>query len=181
MAALNGGHLDCVRLLIAAGLPNEPLAFDFRMCPHERPFGPHQLPCLQHIFAKGCPIDTSLLMWSARGGDLDSVRFLHSRGVHFWAGAYQEEAYDTETAHPLLPCTLKTTQEALHKQKVVAIPEEPEDAEPMLRALRYAWAMGAPLPPAVEEVFRAKRAATRATVLCFGVATQRRRGLPRDR
>jgi hypothetical protein len=184
MAALNGGHLDCVKLLIAAGLPKEPLAFDFLVCPNEVPFGRDQRRCLQHIVAEGCPIDTSVLMWSARGGDLDSVRLLHSRRVPFWAGAYQEGAYGMETAHPLLPYTRRTTQEALHEQRVIAVPEKPADAEHMLSALRYAWAMGAPLPLAVEELFTAKRAATRATLLCFGVATRRsqeRGGSPRQR
>ncbi len=55
-------------------------------------------------------------------------------------------------------------------EKTIAIPTLPADAERMWAALRYGAAMGAPLTPVMEQVFQAKRAATRTTLLCFHVA-----------
>ncbi len=40
----------------------------------------------------------------------------------------------------------------------------------MLKTLRYASCMGAPVTPVIEEIFESQRVATRAVLLCFHVA-----------
>ncbi len=114
-------------------------------------------------------------MWVAASGDLDLVRLLHSRGVGLWAGAYKKKPL-CASAPPWLSLgihdSVKKEKEALREQDFIAIPQIPKDVVTMSRVLQYGWAMGAPLTPAIEEVFRAKRAATRSTILCFKAAAR---------
>ncbi len=171
IGAVTGGHFECVKLLVARGLPKEPLAFGREgWRAYDQCVGPRQLRCLQYLIDCGCPIATELLIWVAGSGDVDSVRLLHSRGVALWAGAYAQETYDEED--PIQMFEVKTQEDALRGQGIIAMPEKPEDAWKMWRVLQYGWAMGAPLTPAMEELFRAKRAATRATLLCVRVAAR---------
>ncbi len=46
----------------------------------------------------------------------------------------------------------------------------------MQKALWYGWALGAPLSPAMEAVFKAKRGLTRTVLCCFHVATRLSQG-----
>ncbi len=163
-AAVTAGHFHCVELLVTRGLPQKPLTFSDGVPVGNRPVGPDQLRCLKYVSDQQCPIHTSMLIWVAGSGDLDLVRLLHSRRVNLWAGAYVAEALDDNKG-------------ALKQQGVMAVPEEPEDAVDMWRVLQYGWAMGAPLIPAMEEVFRAKRAATRTMLLCFKAAARPSRQL----
>jgi hypothetical protein len=175
MRAVVGGHFECVKLLVARGLPEKPLAFDnagWRL--NDNPVGPDQLRCLQYLVDNGRPIHTGLLIWVASSGDVDFVRLLNSRGVPLWTGAYAQEAYG-EDDH-MQELRVKTQEDALWQQGIIGIPEKPEDAGKTWAVLQYGWAMGAPLTPAMEAVFGAKRAATRATLLCFGVAARLSRG-----
>jgi hypothetical protein len=57
-------------------------------------------------------------------------------------------------------------------QLIVTIREISEYADSVWAALRYGWVMGAPVTPVMEEVFEAQRAATRATLCCFHVASR---------
>jgi hypothetical protein len=170
-----GGNFECVKLLVARGVPQEPLAiaitcgFDV----DEEHAGPDQLRCLQYILDTGGSIHTTMLMWVATSGNLDFVRLLHSRGVALWAGAYEEVAYE-DGQH--VPGEFLVPQEnVMREQEVIAIPALREHARHMESVLQYGWAMGSPVTPAMEEVLKAKRAATRATLLCFGVASRRSR------
>jgi hypothetical protein len=170
--AVMGGHFDCVKLLVTQGLPQEPLLPGDEYLggadEHSTLFvGPKHLRCLQYILDAGGSIHTRMLMWLATSGNLDIVRLLHRRGVGLWAGAYAEETV-------YYPGERTGTRESLMQvQEVIAIPAVLEHAQHMLSVLQYGWVMGAPVTPAMEEVFRAKRAATRATLLCFGVASRR--------
>ncbi len=56
----------------------------------------------------------------------------------------------------------------------ITIPEIPDSADAVWAALRYGWVMGAPVTPVMEAAFSAQRTATRATLLCFHVASRRR-------
>jgi hypothetical protein len=47
----------------------------------------------------------------------------------------------------------------------------------MWEALRYGWEWGAPVTPLMEEVFEAKRRATRAVLSCFHVASGLSQGM----
>jgi hypothetical protein len=130
---------------------------------------PDRLRCLEHLLEKGCPIHPVTLISAAERGDVDCVRLLHGAGVALWDGAYVEADIKDE----------RRRMEAKHHllmKRIVAVPMLPEDAEGMRRVLRYGWAMGAPLTPGMEEVFRAHRAATRTTLLCFHVAERLGRG-----
>jgi hypothetical protein len=53
---------------------------------------------------------------------------------------------------------------------IITIPQMVKDADHLVEALRYGWAMGAPVNPAMQQVFEDQRAATRATLLTFRVA-----------
>jgi hypothetical protein len=170
-SAVRGGHLDCVKLLVTWGLPNQPWAFDCAPYMNQVSLRPGQLSCLQHIIDQGHPIHTGVLIWVASVGELDFVRHLHSRGVALWAGAYEEKPINVTTPGQL-SVSMRLVKEALRQQEVIAIPENPLDAEKMLRVLQYGWAMGAPLTPAMEELFMAKRAATRSMLLSLTAAAR---------
>jgi hypothetical protein len=64
-------------------------------------------------------------------------------------------------------------KKCLQENKIMAIHQPPENPEVMWNALQYGWAMGAPVTPALEAAFAAKRVGTRATLLCFHVAAKR--------
>jgi hypothetical protein len=218
-AAVNGGHIACVELLVARGLPEAPyLLLDDGST--MGPIQPDHLQCMQYLLDNGRVIHPGTLICAARRGDVDAVRFLHGRGVPLWTAACEEDAEEEEfathisrmcreivrklrlrtatiaipefaakglfasahaeaaydEAEPVPRFRMKTKQRSLRRQGVIAVPEKPLDTVPMWRALQYGWAMGAPLTPAMEEVFKAKRAATRATLLCFHVAARLSQG-----
>jgi hypothetical protein len=100
-AALGIGHLEGVELLVAHGLPRNPIkltkARDCSQCP-SRPgaackgiLKPKTIQCLQHLLDKGCVIDPVTLITAVRCGDVDLVRLLHARGVPLWMCAWEEE------------------------------------------------------------------------------------------
>jgi hypothetical protein len=119
---------------------------------------------------RGCDIDSSVIIWAALGGEVDGVRLLHSRGVPLWDSASEEDAQDREARDPAGEMLLRDHDYLLRKS-TFAIAQLPQDSEYMRKVLHYGWAKGAPLTPAMEEVLKAKRAATRATLLCFHVTT----------
>jgi hypothetical protein len=163
--AVKGGRLTIVELLVAHGLPSRP----YLCAPTGRgevAFGPAQLRCLQHLFDKGCPIHPGTLIAATRRGNVDAVRFLHRHGVPLWTRAEEHNAKEDYFPEPSSQALLEMNLSA----KIIAIPMLPADAEYMWAALRYGAAMGAPLTPVMEQVFRAKRAATRTALLCFHVA-----------
>jgi hypothetical protein len=100
------------------------------------------------------------------------VRHLHSRGVALWDGAYEEKPINVTMPWEVL-VRMIDEKESLRLQKIIAIPENPHDAEKMSKVLQYGWAVGAPLTPAMEELFMAKRAATRSMLLSLKVAARR--------
>jgi hypothetical protein len=170
-SAVGGGHLPVVEYLVTHGLFHQPHFYDCRPCwGFKAGLRPDQLRCLQHLFDMGCRIHSGTLISAARSGDVDSVRFLHSRGLSFWVGAAVESATEircSETKFCAIRCLAK---------RILLIPEKPEDASRMWRAVRYGSLFGAPLTPVMQEVFKSKRRSTRATLLCFHVATRLSRG-----
>lgn len=81
--AVERGHLACVKLLVAAGLPREPYLHREWRSPAEA----HLLPCLQHMFDMGCRIHPGNMIMAARGGNLEHVRFLRENGIPLWTRA----------------------------------------------------------------------------------------------
>jgi hypothetical protein len=185
MKAVVRGHFNCVKLLVTWEPPQKPLIFRIsRLFWEGLPVGPDQLRCLQYVSDQGRPIHTDVLMWVAGSGDVDLVRLLHSRGVGLWAGAFERIPLNETALRPEFTHMWRYQKRALRQQEIIALPKRPEDVAKMWGVLQYGWAMGAPLTPAIEEVFRAKRAATRATLLCFIVAARPSRQLgmsPRQR
>jgi hypothetical protein len=178
-AAVTGGHLACIKLMVAHANPERPLILAETKCARNEdparprirgPAGPAQLRCVQHILDAGLSIHTGTLILAARNGDLDYVRFLHSRGVRLWDHAQEEEPEDFGTSCFSCKC-LAHQAERCAERNAIALPCKPEDASHMLSALRYGWAMGAPLTPVMEEVLAAQRMSTHAVLLCFHVAT----------
>ncbi len=166
--AVREGHLKAVELLVSCGLPQRPFFPD-----HATPcFGrltPNQLRCLEHLLDNGRHIHPAVVIWAATGGDLEAVRLLHSRGVPFWHSACEEDKWDREVRDRRRELHFAYRRDMLSRG-IISVPETAEDTEDMRDALHYAWAMGAPLTPVMEELFDAKRAGTRATLLCFHVA-----------
>jgi hypothetical protein len=178
-AAIRGSRLRAVKMLVAQGLPNKPFLQAYAPTSGGKTGGnlcPDQLRCLQYLLDKGCPIHPATLISAARRGDLDTVRFLHSKGVPLWdaaqeTGATYVDADDYDDGLGYFAHTPVEIQEYFRREyKVIAVPQTPEDAAHMWAALRYGCAMGAPVTPVVEDVFAAKRAATRAALLCFHAA-----------
>jgi hypothetical protein len=167
--AVKGGHLKAVEILVGHGLPDGQFFLDWDTACFGQ-FTSNQLRCLEHLLDDGCCIHPGVLTWAATGGDLDVVRFLHSREVSLWSSACDESAQDKLARDAAREMVLRDYADLLYSN-TIAIPEMPEDAEHMREVLHYGWAMGAPLTPVMKEVFEAKRAATRATLLCFHVAT----------
>jgi hypothetical protein len=165
-------HLESIALLAARGVPPVATPFlypaDFVTHGDRGGFLQGQLECIKRINGNGCPIHPGTLIWGARGGDLKSVRFLHGIDVKFWEYACKEEDIDDINFSRNADVAASWKRYML-KEKILVVPQAPE--EPVLRAMQYGWMRGAPMTPAVEALFRAKRAATRATLLCFHVAT----------
>ncbi len=176
--AVKGGHLACVELLTAHGLPRQPyLQYPSVSRQGPVPIGPGQLRCLQYLCDQGCAIHPGTLICAALRGDLDSLQFLHGRGVPLWEGAAEESGDEDEGPPASLLVywrpSLKVKQRAnWSASKIIALPPNAEAAEHMMNTLHYGWTLGAPLTPLMEDVFKGKRAATRAVLLCFHVAAQ---------
>ncbi len=116
---------------------------------------------------------------------MKAVRALHGRGVSLWDQAWEAEN-DEPTIQPLgegggdatsqpCPCTSCEVRRCAVRN-IILLPRKPERASHMWEALRYGWAMGAPLTPAMEEVFAAQRSSTRAVLLSFHVALRLSQG-----
>jgi hypothetical protein len=166
------GQYTSVVLLVAHGLPRMPYLRKTLM--HgAKPDGLTELRCLQHLISKGCPIHPGTLISAAIRGDVACMRFLHERGVPFWERAWEVEDDPDKPPNCRLPlvrlkhCMLST---------VCPIPQAPEDEVLMYTAMRYASCMGAPVTPSMEKIFRDERAATRAVLLSFHVATRMGQG-----
>jgi hypothetical protein len=171
------GQLESLKVMVARGYPLKP--FDMELVVGEGGrFTPDQLRCIEHLLDNGRPVKTNTLIMAARSGDLDTVRLFHTRGVPLWDGACVEEpeaegeAEDGGRRDPMAWMVKLVRKQDLREKKIIAVRQPPEDPEVMWQALRYGWAMGAPVPPALEAAFTAKRAATRATLLCFRVAAK---------
>jgi hypothetical protein len=179
--AVRKGHLACVKLLVAHGHFREPYLHKDTDCLMKqdpakrrirRPLRREVMRCLEHILAKGCPIHTGTLVWAARQGDAECVRLLHRAGVPLWAHAWEETPQDDYPESKSVSCACtRCGLWPLAAEKILAIPCTPENAEYMWGPLRYGWEMGAPVTTLMEEVFKAKRSATRAVLACFHVAS----------
>jgi hypothetical protein len=177
--AIDGGHLPCVELLVSQGSLPTPffhVSIDYYAPENpasarvQGPVGPEQIRCLQYIIDKGCPIHPGTLILAARNGDLNYVRFLYGHGVSLWDHARSEEARQESTAVQSCSCILCCPVQCALR-KTITIPCKPEDTSHMWTALLYGGLMGAPVSPAMEELFEAKRRSTCAVLLCFHVAT----------
>jgi hypothetical protein len=103
-------------------------------------------------------------------GDVECVRYLHERGVKLWERAWEAgEWYHRRVRHEDLRAREIRENMCVHK-RLLPIYWTPKRADRMWAAVRYGAYMGAPLSPAAYAVFRVKRAATRAVLLCFHVA-----------
>jgi hypothetical protein len=169
-------RLECLAMFIAHVLPDGAAARPFiypASCKHfnlgdRGSFTEGQLLCIQHLIDKQCPIHPATLIWGARGGDLHAVRTLRNRQVGLWEYACREEDMDARTfSRSDIDATFFKCYVLRHK--ILVVPQMPN--EHVLRAMHYGWAKGAPMTPAMDALFRAKRAATRTTLLCFHVAT----------
>ncbi len=120
-AAVNNGHLTCVELLVACGLPRElPYVQPARGSRYgsvpdyglpREPYGqprtsclhgnsqPSRLLCLQHLVDKGVLIHPRTLMTAVQCGDVDAVRLLHAGGVPLWEGAWEYGQVTTNTTN----------------------------------------------------------------------------------
>jgi hypothetical protein len=163
-------QLDILNMLLARGAPATPLSYtSYHPYIGDRgTFTEGQLLCLQHVIDSTRPIHPATLTWGARGGDLQAVRFLHSRGVQLWEYACKEEDFDDIRFNRLGSTATCWKCYVLHRN-VLVVPPMPDKC--VLQAMQYGWVRGAPMTPAMETLFRAKRAATRAILNCFHVAT----------
>jgi hypothetical protein len=165
-------HLKSIDLLAVRGVPAIATPFlypaDFVTHGDRGGFLQGQLQCIKRILGTGCPIHPGTLIWGARGGDLPAVRYLHGLDVKLWEYACKEEDIDDINFSSNADVAASWKRYML-KEKILVVPQAPE--ERVLKAMQYGWMKGAPLTPAMEALFRAKRAATRATLLCFHVAT----------
>jgi hypothetical protein len=125
-------------------------------------------------------IHPGTLILAAIAGDENCMRYLHGRGVPLWGHAWDDvEAARFSILHSRREisahaCTWFEVH-SLAARDVIVLPSNPEHASHMRGALWYAWVHGAPLTPAMTQVFKAKRVATRAVLGCFhlaAVATQ---------
>lgn len=163
MAAVTCGHVDIVKLLVAHGLPAQPITY-MRYSSAAPLLRPNERLCIEHLLEKGCPIHPMTLIYAAKEGDLDSVRAFNSKGLGLWEYACYDQ--DFNFYHH------RTWPHIQQEMKVIDIPKTREDATRMFKTLLYGWYRGAPVPPAFEAEFKAMRAATRATLLCFHVASR---------
>jgi hypothetical protein len=173
-AAVTNGHLKCVELLVAKGLPNKPYLLaptNDRVTLSGEPLGARQLRCLEHLFDKGCPVHPGTLISAAARGDFAAVRFLHSRGVLLWAQAWEDTADDIRSARVWGFEWNPGRRGHCLKHMVLTIPPLPKISTDMWKVLGYGSAYGAPVTPVMEEG-AAKRRSTRALLLSFHVAAR---------
>ncbi len=170
--AVDRGRLASVKLLVSGGLPKWPYMLEYNG-PTQEPLRPEQLQCMQYLLDNQRVIQPRTLVCAAMRGDLGAVRFLHDRGVQLWTAAWEAERGDGEHQSTV---DRRVFQTLAFTTGTIAIPQMPQDAAHMWRALQYGWVMGAPLTPAMADVFKSKRAATRATLLCFHVAARMSQG-----
>jgi hypothetical protein len=176
-SAVNGGHLVCVDALLALGLPRKPLSFSSSAWDPSRAgrIRDEELRCLEHLIDAGYPIHSETLICAATGGDLDLVRFLHSRGVQLWDSA--AEAIGPERGRMKdFSYGPPDMWDKYVKRNEKTISEPLAGCDHMWKPLWYGWGLGAPLTPAMEKVVTARRVTTRATLLCFGLAARLSRG-----
>lgn len=171
IAAINKGQLACVKLLVARGWPRETPYLHHVDWYHLAE--PQMFPCLQHMFEQGCPMHPGNLIMAAQAGGLDYARFLHKHGIPLWTRACEEDPYADQSCGPNFPGT-KRDDHCLDNN-ILPMPSA-DKAGGMFDILRWGHALGAPLTPAIEDLIRAKRAATRAVLLSFHGATRLRRG-----
>jgi hypothetical protein len=131
---------------------------------------PNQLRCLQHLFDKGCPIHPGTMISAARFGDVDFMRFLHSRNVPLWDDTQMD--WTKDMWYNLVPPPCICTLYGHADEGILTVPDPPEDAKYMWTALMYGVVHGAPVPSVVKDVLRAQRSATRAVLLSFCVAAR---------
>ncbi len=180
--AITGRHLTCVQLLVSYGLPRNPYFGTLITCSdltcvepinqEPGPVGPDCLGCLQHVFDNGRRIHTGTLILAATSGDVELVRFLHSRGVALWDRVWDEAVHDnySDDGHRGCACY---SQWRCAKEKTIHIPLEQDRASVMVKSLQHGCFMGAPLSPRIVQDMEAKRRLTRAVLLCFHVAGRR--------
>jgi hypothetical protein len=152
--AVMEGHLGCVALLVAHGLPHEPFIIPVE---YRDPMGPEQARCLQYLAHKGCPIHPDTLIWAAQSGDVDTVRFLHSRGVRLWHAAYEDllQTWRIDAIYSGRSQALgKLTRRNLG---VLALPSTPGEGDHMWGTLMYGWVMGAPVTPVMSKALMSMR------------------------
>jgi hypothetical protein len=180
--AINKGHLACVELMVGQRPPDEPYFHTYTYLPGYgagAPIipraGPMQLRGFQHIIDQEHPIHPGTLIVAAGNGDVDLLRFLHTRGAPLWDQAGEDAAEEPNSSGQDCSC-ISCDPYHLASMGRVALLCKPEDANRMWQSLRYGGFMGAPWSPAMEEMFRAQRRSTRAVLLCFHVATRLSQG-----
>ncbi len=135
--AIIKGRLDCVKLLVAKGLPINPYrpghGYPYGYNCH---FGPEQMRCLQYILDKGCAVDTGALISAARCGDVDLVRFLHRQNVPFWDCTW-EECMDDRPLSKIEELSTPKRLEHCQEMNILAVPRNPQHANHMWKALFY--------------------------------------------
>jgi hypothetical protein len=167
-AAVKKGHLDCVKLLLTNRLSDEPFIYKTVGFNLENPASSRigeparELCCLQYIIDEGCPIHAWSLILAAGDGYVDCV---HSRGFSLW-----EKAEDRDATNRTCSC-ISCEPVDCASERTITFPCKPEDASRMYTALLYGALMGAPLSPAMEDMFKTQRKSTCAVLLCFHVAT----------
>jgi hypothetical protein len=195
-AAVIIGHLPSVKLLVSQGLPQKPYLPGYGFSFPKRSANDH-VRCLQHLLDNGCPIHPGIITSAASFGKMDAVLYLHSRGLQLWDSATEEDGNDLECNNPVSrfagsrrqaaaisskhdkkAVSIKrrladlTRKQVLQGNNIIAIPKTLQDAAHMWKVLRYGWGVGAPLTPPIEEAFKAKRAATRAVLICFHIGAK---------
>jgi hypothetical protein len=181
--AINRGHLACAEVIVGQRPSERPYFHTYLACLEEDAAGapiipragPSQLRCFRHIIDKEHPIHAGCLILAARNGDVDLVRFLHSRGAPLWDHARDDAAEEPNSSGQACSC-ISCRLYHLPSKGIIALPCMPEDANRMWQSLRYGGFMGAPLSPAMEEMFRAQRRSTRGVLLSFHVATRLSQG-----
>lgn len=161
-----GGHVDSVKLLVTRGLPAQPFIYENPLLGAQLLSSDQRL-CLEIILENGRPIHPMTPIYAAARGDLETVRLLDSKGVELWDYACKEEDVNFHNLDNS-PVWARIQRE----KKVIDIPQSEDRGRRISTALLYGWYRGAPVTPAMEAIFKSNRAATRATLLCFHVATR---------
>jgi hypothetical protein len=173
-AAVTNGHLECVELLVARGLPHRPYLpapTNDRVTFSGGTLGDRQLQCLEHLFVKGCPVHPGILISAAMRGDFDAVRYLHSRGVPLWHHAWENTADKIGFPKGLCWKSSPGPRGYCFRNRILVIPPVPNISPDMWEVLRYGFARRAPLTPVLEEAL-ANRASTCALLLSFHAAAR---------